>query len=48
MGNLMEDHFERGHGISSPLQNRIDELAGQLGVSYGEALGLMEESLVSR
>jgi hypothetical protein len=48
MTNLMEDHFIRDYEIPSTLQNRIDELAGQLGLSYEEALNLMEESLTLR
>jgi hypothetical protein len=48
MTKLMEDHFLRDYEIPDTLQNRIDELAGQLGLSYSEALGLMEESLSLR
>ena len=48
MTNLMEDHFERGYEIPSPLQDRIDDLAGQLGLGYSEALGLMGESLAQQ
>ncbi len=45
MTNLMEDHFVRDYDIPEVLQERMEELAGQLGVSYSEALRLMRESI---
>ena len=45
MSNLMEDHFVRDYDIPDVLQDRIEELASQIGISYGEALGLMRESI---
>ncbi len=48
MSNLMEDHFKRDYDIPGVLQERMEELALQLGISYEEALNLMEESLTLR
>jgi hypothetical protein len=48
MTNLMEDHFLRDYELPGVLQDRVEELAEQLGISYSEALELMEESLTLR
>jgi hypothetical protein len=46
--NLIEDHFERGYDIPDVMQDPIEDLAAQLGISYSEAMDLMEESLALR
>jgi hypothetical protein len=46
--NLMEDHLVRGEDLNPAMQDRVEDLAVQLGLGYTEALGLMEESLALR
>ena len=48
MASLMEDHFLRDDVILPTMRENVEELAAQLGLSYDEALRLMDESLVSR
>ena len=45
---LMEDHFVRDYPVVSVMRERIEEIAAQLGITYDEALQLMEQSLVSQ
>jgi hypothetical protein len=45
MSNLMEDHFLRDDDLTGTMQDRVEEFAAQLGISYSEALDLMEESI---
>lgn len=45
MSNLMEDYFLRDDDLTGTMQDRVEELASQLGISYNEALDLMEESI---
>jgi uncharacterized protein YidB (DUF937 family) len=44
----MEDHLVRGEDLNPAMQDRVEELAEQLGISYSEALDLMEESIALR
>ena len=48
MSNLMEDHIVRGDVLTGTMQDRVEDLAGQLGISYTEALDLMKESINSQ
>jgi len=48
MTGLMEDHFLRDYELPGVLQDRVEQLAAQLGISYSEAMSLMEESVSLR
>ena len=48
MSNLMEDYLLRDHDLTGTMQDRVEDIASQLGISYSEALDLMKESISLR